>query len=752
MNLRFRLRIGWIAMGFTSMVAQVTLMRELMVVFYGNEISLGVVLANWLLWTGVGSFGLGRYVDRLKRRLPLLVLCFVLLSLLLPALIVGVRGARLLWGISPGEIVGFAPMFYASFLLVAPICILCGFLFALNCRILDLRLRDAVTQVGRVYIFDATGAALGGVLFSYVMIQNLSHFEIAAVVGVIDCAVALLLALKENRLLSWMSGFILVLFAAFSWLWVGELEQRSNRLRWGDLELLRSKESVYGNIAVISRLDQRSFYENGLLMFSSPDIFSAEEAVQFTLLEHPNPNTVLLLGGGVANCVQEILKHEVSHVDYVELDPQIVQLAREFLPFNHALEDPRVTIIHMDGRFFVKTTKSTYDCVILNLPDPFTAQLNRFYTVEFFEEVRRILNPHGIFSFRVTSAENYIGDELGDFLSSARGTLRKVFPETVVIPGESNIFIAANTPHLLTLEPDTLIKRLRERGVATTYVREYYLPYRMSSKRAEYLLGRIEESRKSTNSDFRPISYYYNIVLWSTYFHTPIRRVLSALSHIQLWHVLLVVAALAFLALPLSIRYRSLPVLLGVATTGSAEIIMEVVCMLAFQVLYGFVYSRIGLITASFMAGLTSGGLLMVSIQKKRDLTLSHFGLLQTAVCIYPLLLVASFQLFSRAVSPSTLFFIEVLFPFLTFFAGFIGGLQFPLANKLSLFREKEVGMVAGKIYGIDLFGSCIGALFASSVLIPILGIFETCYVVVAFNLVSVVVIAASLRRQSRVG
>jgi len=43
------------------MIAQVVLMRELMVAFYGNEISLGLVLACWLLWTALGSGVFGRF-------------------------------------------------------------------------------------------------------------------------------------------------------------------------------------------------------------------------------------------------------------------------------------------------------------------------------------------------------------------------------------------------------------------------------------------------------------------------------------------------------------------------------------------------------------------------------------------------------------------------------------------------------------------------------------------------------------------
>ena len=64
-------------------------------------------------------------------------------------------------------------------------------------------------------------------------------------------------------------------------------------------------------------------------------------------------------------------------------------------------------------RFFAKRATGPYDVVIANVPDPTTAQLNRFYTSEFFEEVGEILAKGGVIGVTVSSSENYIGGELG---------------------------------------------------------------------------------------------------------------------------------------------------------------------------------------------------------------------------------------------------------------------------------------------------------------------------------------------------
>jgi len=96
-----------------------------------------------------------------------------------------------------------------------------------------------------------------------------------------------------------------------------------------------------------------------------------------------------------------------------------------------------------DGRLFLKTTASTFDVIIVNLPDPQTAQLNRFYTLEFFQEAARKLTGSGVLALRLTAAEDYISPELAAFLGSIHKTLHAVFPEVTAIPGETVHFFGA---------------------------------------------------------------------------------------------------------------------------------------------------------------------------------------------------------------------------------------------------------------------------------------------------------------------
>ena len=82
--------------------------------------------------------------------------------------------------------------------------------------------------------------------------------------------------------------------------------------------------------------------------------------------------------------IQALQHPSLERVDYVELDPAVFDLARRYFPeeWKQIQAEQRVWVHPVDGRRFIKSTREKFDVVILNLADPQTAQLNRFYTRE----------------------------------------------------------------------------------------------------------------------------------------------------------------------------------------------------------------------------------------------------------------------------------------------------------------------------------------------------------------------------------
>jgi spermidine synthase len=364
---------------------------------------------------------------------------------LLPALqMLLVRAARGLLHVPPGALVEFGPMAGVILLSVAPVCLLAGALFPPLAR----RLAETGRPAGQAYLWECAGAAAGGALFSFVLIRYLDPFQTAALILMADLSAALSfanlqlahlrLALRLNLPLDLPLALLplahlplallpLVLLLLVLLPLASFIHRATLRWQWSDLAF--AADSPYGRIVIQARDSQRIFYENGLLMFETQGT-APEEVVHPPLLAHPAPRDVLLIGGAAAGNLREALRHPVAHVTVVETDPLLLQAARLHLPPDEAavLDDPRVTVVLADGRRFVQTARQTFDVVILDLPEPSTGALNRFYTEEFFREVRTVLNPGGILALGLPAAENYWSPELARRNGSIYHTLRAVFP------------------------------------------------------------------------------------------------------------------------------------------------------------------------------------------------------------------------------------------------------------------------------------------------------------------------------------
>jgi len=177
--------------GFTSVIAQIVLMRELIVVFYGNEISLGIMLAGWLLWTAIGSSVSGQVSARLRDSRKLMACLETLIAAVFPLTILAVRASRPVLQSVPGEILGPAPMFLTSFVTLSAFCLLSGGLFAAGSKLCaDEARTSTASAASSVYLLEAAGSGLGGVLASLVLIRYCTSFEIALFVALLNLLAA----------------------------------------------------------------------------------------------------------------------------------------------------------------------------------------------------------------------------------------------------------------------------------------------------------------------------------------------------------------------------------------------------------------------------------------------------------------------------------------------------------------------------------------------------------------------------------
>ena len=325
-----RLSFALFLIGFVAIVGQIVLIRELLVIFYGNELSTAIILASWLVWTSLGSASLGRIADTISNKHRVFGLIQLLLALLLPSSILVVRLSRILWSIPVGEVIDLATMMVISFAILAPFCFLSGFLFALGCSLHSEATGGRSKSVGFVYLLEAIGSGAGGVAFTAIFVHFLNHLQTSFALSALLVLSSMFLLFhpsgpKRGRSWTWVSGSVLIGLFILLALQGEKWEMMSRGWEWKGYRLIGSEDTLYGNLTAVSAGEQISFYENGLWMFTCPDLLTAEESVHFALLEHPDPKRILLVGGGISSSLAQILKHPtVARVDYVELDPTVI--------------------------------------------------------------------------------------------------------------------------------------------------------------------------------------------------------------------------------------------------------------------------------------------------------------------------------------------------------------------------------------------------------------------------------------------
>ncbi len=182
-------------------------------------------------------------------------------------------------------------------------------------------------------------------------------------------------------------------------LWFTELQNRNLKITTRVEETLYHAKSPYQEVLVV----KTSQFGN---MLALDDIIQTTEADEFVyheliahvpMMTHPNPRKVLVIGGGDGGTVREVLKHPgVEMVHLVEIDEEVVKASREFLPITSSkLDDPRVTVMNVDGLKYVEETDEHYDVVIVDSSDPVGPGVGLF-GLPFYEGVADILTEDGI--------------------------------------------------------------------------------------------------------------------------------------------------------------------------------------------------------------------------------------------------------------------------------------------------------------------------------------------------------------------
>ncbi|MFX0048143.1 MAG: hypothetical protein ACFE8G_08235 [Candidatus Hermodarchaeota archaeon] len=177
------------------------------------------------------------------------------------------------------------------------------------------------------------------------------------------------------------------------------------------IEIEKVLEDFYSEFNHIEIVKTRSlgkilFLDNEI-QFAELDEFIYHEMFCFpALLSHPDPRRILIIGGGDMLLAKQVLRSpNVEIVDLIELDRYVIKFCvKHFKQLIHKTKShPKLNIRIEDGYEFIKNCNTPYDIVYIDLPDK-KKNCEFAYKDNFYEEIKKILNPQGILSAQTGNA------------------------------------------------------------------------------------------------------------------------------------------------------------------------------------------------------------------------------------------------------------------------------------------------------------------------------------------------------------
>ncbi|MCX7816698.1 MAG: hypothetical protein N2317_04195 [Syntrophales bacterium] len=711
--------------GLVTLLSQVVLLRELTVTFYGVEFIYLVSIAFWLLWGGIGATLSRRVLLPTPGTLPALLLAF---TIVLPVVIVFIRGTRPLLGIVPGSYMQLHTQVIVAALSLLPVAIISGPLFTIATRnYLDAR-KEKVS-IARAYAIECAGGLTAGILATITLSLGIQNLQLGIICTLTTAVTGTYVSSKSPLNQKYLPIFVL-LTASTLGLATYTTSLDFKMTKWNHPRLLTSQDTPYGRISVTQYFSQLTIFENDALT-TDTETPEGEIPIHLSALQHPNPKHVLLLGGGTKGYLKEILKHKPIRIDYVELDKKMMDILIPLLPEDIAKSfvDPRVKITFTDPRRFLKSAQQ-YDLIIIGMPEPSSGSTNRFYTEEFFRLCAASLKENGVLSLSLRGGENFWTPLMMMKMQSIIGALRSVFSEVEILPGTVNVILASPTRFPATYE--TLITRLHERNIRGKFLNPDYIRYIYTNDRYEAAKNMSYSSAIPINRDIQPICYRFALLVWLSKFLPELNKesFIPALEkHIILWFTLILILTSVlplFLALR---RLGSVPLLIAFYS-GMMSMVMETILLLYYQVKAGVLFRDVGLLLTSFMGGLTFGAWAGENLREKHHIIV--------LLLLNPVFLIGTHIFIYTGVEPEIITTLVLLGT-----GGFFSGILFALASTMTKKNGREA--VFG-LYGTDLLGGCVGSILCCAFLIPFLGLDTTMLYLILLSLFPLT--AVTLRKE----
>ncbi len=732
----FSIHLSYAGFALTAALASGLVLRETMVTFHGLEMVVGAYYGSWFLGIVVGALlaRFGRH-DTARRRFGITLALF---PVAVGLAVVGLRVWKGLWGLEGDRILPLEGALVGTLVTSFPGAVLVGYAFPTVSAILSSK-----RPVSTAYVLEALGSVVGGVAFSFLFAVHFQPAMALGLIGVVDGLGAAWILFGAGRRRWSVAGVVVAVgFALLAGPLGRAADGWSEGLRWSRLQkgyrLIESRYSPYSHLA-LGRAGRKGgqvygLFVDGLLADHFPDARRfAKMAAHVMAQTGKAPRRVLLMGGGLTGLATALLDMGlVERLDVVLADPWEVRLVRRLLPDSPLWNDGRVHFHLTDARRFVTDKSDTdlrYDAVISVLSLPSNLAQNRFFTVEFYRLVARLLPSGPFVQFFSRDEQASVPAEERAALASIVQTLSVAFGRAAVITGDVDYIVATKGGY-----------RTTARGLAGSYAAlrptAWPVPPRafpgsgFNEKLSSSLTAKLRGTMVPLDRDARPLAVLFTQAYLARLTKSRLGPLLLGLvtsaSRLVWWAVgfVLVFFFVRRFSDPDPTLDRDRRATWALSAVGMASMALEIVLLVSFQQHMGALYRQVGLLGSATMAGLLLGALLGRWLLVRFE-TLSLFGLLVVIGLLalaYPSLLAGAAGLGRH----------HGLWAYLGLASstGLVTGAAFPSAAALF-----DPGADRPRVSGValeaaDHLGAAVGAFLFGVVLFPVLGLDTTCRVV----------------------
>ncbi|MDP8264307.1 MAG: hypothetical protein P9M12_02355 [Candidatus Aceula lacicola] len=694
--------IRFVILGFVSIILQLACLREFTFSIAKNELALILASGLWFIFCSGGSL-----VGTRRKLFPLSCLPLIF-SIVFCFSISVCHLAKLLIGLNYYETTGLNVAILLGVLLIGPLSFLAGYSFGTLCRLYLKHNPYSSKTLSQFFAYEALGIFLGGVAFSFC----LSSYSNPFIFVILPILFVPKLYFKKGKKII-LSVMLLFLSVAFFFSFTSILKKE-----FKGADILMNLGSPYGPIILAKKFGTEFLYVNGSLAATSEDKMWNEKFVHISLSAKGNAKNVLLIGPYFVDQINEIMKHHIAQLDCVSINPVLSRLAQEKITRNHRSD---INFITNDPRLYIAKTNKKYDCILMNISFPASIELNRYFSVEFFNLVRSHLNKEGVFSFHIPSKRDILSPNILNFNSCIINTLDRAFPHRLLVPSDTMIIMAANTPFASTRLIDNFLKA----KIRSDYITAYYLKDFLDPSRQQYF-EQMLNTNISINKDYSPTGFLYYLLLQQAKFYPNLSIHVRQTKHIITIAFIVVVL---FLGIAGFFKRKKF-LIVNAALIGFCSIGMMTTIYVIFQVCSGALFWRMGILIGLFMLGLSLATFYVNFSLEKISTTRRTLAYLYFFWGILILILFLGVKIIEQKTYMTSILYLCAVM------AGGLTGAGYPILTNLILKNKANPKNITAWIYSSDLVGSFLGTILFSVLFIPFLGITRSLWMLVFLVLV----------------